>query len=178
MAQRTEPKAELPNRTRPAGTGQLGDLLSRMQCFMWCSPTLAKLRDSLFRFQIPRGQNLVCLPGLGVYSPISLLCPGKQSPGSQTWPLGLILSWLFSEKSEGNPWWPSRPSDVSPAGHFLEEGRREQGCPLTRKSPYRSVLSYKFSLKLHIVPFTVSLLPRFANLNFGSISAGMTPGIP
>lgn len=131
---------------------------------------VTRLRDSPFRFQILRRENLVCLPGLGVHSPISQLCPEKWNPEPQTWALGLNLGCkLFSEKGAGRP-------QVCARRKFSGGEKKGTGVPYHPKKPLSIFLATNSASALHIVPFIASSLSGVAN--FGNISAILNSGDP
>lgn len=138
---------------------------------MWHIPKLARLGDSLFRFQIPTRENLVCLPRSGAYSPIKQLCPGKLRTGFQTWPLGLIQG-VALPREGGSPQGPGRHSSVSPEGNSLGGGKKATGVPWHPRGCYGNALSYKFSLCFAYCCIQFHHFPELTN--FGSISSILT----
>lgn len=83
-----------------------------------------RLRDSLFRFQTPRRANLVCLPGLGVNSPTSQLCPEKWESWTPDMATGPQPGYqLFLEKG-GMPDGQADPPGVSQ--QYIFWGREEE----------------------------------------------------
>lgn len=136
---------------------------------------MTRLRDSPFRFQILRRENLVCLPGLGVHSPISQLCPEKGNPEPQTWPPGLNLGCqLFSEKG-GIPVSQADPR-VCPRRKFSGGEKKGTGVPCHPEKPLYIFWAINSASALHTVPFIVSSLSGVAN--FGNISAILNSGDP
>lgn len=122
-----ELKEEQTNKARPAGTRQLGTF--SLECSGSCdqAPSLPGSETVRSGFKFP-GENLVCLLGLGVYSPVSQLCPGKWCPGPQTWPLGLKLGVSSYERKSCEP---GRPPGESQQEIFegREEGNRSALSP-------------------------------------------------
>lgn len=129
---------------------------------------MTRLRDSPFRFQILRRENLVCLPGLGVHSPISQLCPEKRNPGPQTWPLGLNLGYQFFSEKGGTPVRQADPQ-VCPRRKLSGGGKKGTGVPCHPEKPLYVFWAINSASALHTVPFIVSSL--FGVANFGNISA-------